>query len=135
MSSANEPLIRQVPLRINAPWKQIARVQAGYYLLTGIWPLVHMPSFLKVTGPKTDLWLVKTVAVLIVAIGAALGKAEDRPAPSPETRLLAIGSAAGLAAIDVIYVAKRRIRPIYLLDMLAEVALICGWAISRRANK
>ena len=27
-----------------------------------------MPSFLAVTGPKTDLWLVQTVAVLLLVI-------------------------------------------------------------------
>jgi hypothetical protein len=31
-----------------------------------------MRSFLAVTGPKTDLWLVKSVGILIAVIGAAL---------------------------------------------------------------
>jgi hypothetical protein len=34
-------------------WLPLAH--GGFYLLTGVWPLVHMPSFLAVTGPKTDL--------------------------------------------------------------------------------
>jgi 8-oxo-dGTP pyrophosphatase MutT (NUDIX family) len=43
-----------------------------FYLLTGIWPLLHIQSFQSVTGPKTDLWLVKTAGVLITVIGAVL---------------------------------------------------------------
>jgi hypothetical protein len=31
-----------------------------------------MPSFLAVTGPKTDLWFVQTVGALIAVVGAAL---------------------------------------------------------------
>jgi hypothetical protein len=44
-----------------------------FYLVSGLWPLVHLQSFLTVTGPKTDLWLVKTLGVLISVIGAVLG--------------------------------------------------------------
>jgi hypothetical protein len=34
-----------------------------------------------------------------------------------------------LAAIDTIYVTRRRISKIYLLDAVAEVALIAAWVI------
>lgn len=50
----------------------VAYVQGIYFLATGIWSLVHIASFQKVTGPKTDLWLVKTVGLLVIAIGAGL---------------------------------------------------------------
>jgi hypothetical protein len=42
--------------------------------------------------------------------------------------LVAAGSAAALATIDTVYVAKRRISPVYLLDAVAEIALVVGWA-------
>jgi hypothetical protein len=48
--------------------KEIFLIQAVYFLITGIWPLLHIESFMKVTGPKRDLWLVKTVGVLVTAI-------------------------------------------------------------------
>jgi cation transport ATPase len=47
-------------------------VQGVYYLITGIWPLLSMQSFEKISGPKTDVWLVKTLALLIVAVGCTL---------------------------------------------------------------
>jgi hypothetical protein len=113
-------------------WNAIALLQAGYYLVTGLWPLLHLQSFLKVTGPKTDVWLVKTLGVLISVIGAVLGMAGVQQSVTRELALLGIGSAAGLTAIEVIYVARRRIAPVYLLDAVAELALLIGWGVGSR---
>jgi len=109
----------------------ISLAQGLYYAATGVWPLVSIGTFQKVTGPKTDLWLVKTVGVLVSVTGVVLMTAGCRRQTAPEIPLLAAGSAAGLAAIDITYVAKKRISPIYLLDVLAEVALIACWTFGR----
>ncbi len=108
----------------------VSLVQGVYYLFTGIWPLVSIGTFQKVTGPKTDLWLVKTVGVVVGVIGAVLMVGGVRRQTAVELPLLAVGSAAGLAGIDIVYVAKRRIAPIYLLDAVAEVLLIGGWGLA-----
>jgi hypothetical protein len=108
----------------------LAFAQGAYFALTGLWPLVSIGTFMKVTGPKTDVWLVKTVGVIVLAIGAVLLVAGARNAVTPEIYLLAIASAAGLAGIDVFYVTKRTIDRIYLIDAGAEVALIALWAVS-----
>ncbi|MEA2178027.1 MAG: hypothetical protein QOG77_1324, partial [Solirubrobacteraceae bacterium] len=44
----------------------------------------------------------------------------------------AAGSAAALATIDVVYVAKGRIAPTYLIDAGTEVGLVAALAVSRR---
>src|SRR3954447_3194547 len=103
--------------------RAVAVAQAIFYVLTGVWSLVGIRSFQKVTGPKVDVWLVKTVGVLVIVIGGVIGLAGCRKRVTPEVALLATGSAAGLAAIDVVYVARRRIRPVYLLDAAAEAGL------------
>jgi hypothetical protein len=36
----------------------VALVQGAFYVATGVWALVDLDSFMAVTGPKTDLWLV-----------------------------------------------------------------------------
>lgn len=105
----------------------LSLAQGVYFFVTGVWSLVSIGTFQKVTGPKTDLWLVKTVGVLVGVIGATLTYAGARRRVSPEIRLLAAGSAAGLAAIDTVYAAKRTISPIYLLDALVEIALVAAW--------
>src|SRR5215211_4274415 len=107
---------------------RLARLQAILYVVTGVWPLVNMRSFEAVTGPKVDRWLVKTVGALVTVIGCALALASRRRQLAPEVVLVAAGSAAALATIDTVYVAKRRISPVYLLDAVAEIALVAGWA-------
>jgi len=94
-----------------------------------------MPSFEAVTGPKRERWLVRTVGVLVLAIGGALALAARRRRVTPELRLLAAGSAAGLGAIDTWYAARRRISPIYLGDAALEAALVAGWIISGRPRR
>lgn len=105
----------------------LALAQGAYYLFTGIWPIVSIGTFQKVTGPKADQWLVKTVGVVVGVIGGVLMLAGRRRRVTPEMVLLAVGSAGGLAAVDVVYVAKRRIARIYLFDAAAEGLLIAGW--------
>jgi hypothetical protein len=112
------------------PIEIIALVQAIYFGVTGIWPIVHMRSFMAITGPKSDIWLVKTVAVLIIAISIPLGASALHRNVTIDLLLLAIGSSLGLTAIDVIYVARKTIAKIYLLDALAEVILIVAWLIA-----
>jgi hypothetical protein len=115
----------------------VALAQGAYFTATGLWPLLHMRSFLAVTGPKTDLWLVKTVGALIAVAGGTIAVAALRDRVTPEVRMLAGGTAAALGAVDVVYTAQRRIPPIYLLDGAIEAAIVAFWGWSetiRRAS-
>ncbi len=47
------------------------------------------------------------------------------------TFYLTTGIAAGLTAIDAVYVARKRISPVYLLDAVTEIALIGAWIWTR----
>ncbi len=116
-------------MRPTDPVVRLARVQAAYYVVTGGWPLVSIRSFEAITGPKADRWLVKTVGVLVGITGLALGLAVRRRRFPPELVFVAAGNAATLAAIDAVYVTKRRISPIYLLDAAAELVLVAGWVL------
>ena len=108
----------------------MAIVQGAFYVATGIWPVLHMPSFEAVTGPKTDKWLVRTVGSLIAVAGGVMLQAGRRNRVTPEIRALAVGSAAALTAVDCIYTARGRISPIYLLDAATELGLIAGWRMT-----
>ena len=106
-----------------------AAAQGGYYVLTGLWPIAHMASFEFVTGRKHDRWLVKTVGVLVTVIGAVQLRAAGRRV-GDDVRLLSLGSAAGLAAIDLVYWKRGVVSAAYLLDALAEAGLVAGWLLS-----
>jgi len=109
---------------------KLAVVQGGFDVVTGLWPIFHLRSFELVTGPKLEGWLVKTVGALISVIGGTLVSAGLRNRVTPEVRMLAVGSAAALTLVDIIYTAKRRIAPVYLLDAVVEVGLIAGWGVA-----
>lgn len=110
---------------------QVAQWQGFYYLATALWALCDLDSFQWVTGPKTDLWLVKTVGLLVGAIGLSLIVSARRN-PSAESRLLGITSAAGLFFVDCWYAWRDVISPIYLFDAAVEAALLVAWSIGRR---
>jgi hypothetical protein len=55
-----------------------------------------------------------------------------RDEPQPEIVLLGAGSATVLGTIDVIYVLRRRISPVYLLDAAIELPLAAAWLASAR---
>jgi len=110
--------------------------QGIFYLVMGLWPLISVESFQSVTGPKTDHlpsgleadhWLVMTVAVLIVAISLPMLMAALRRNLQFEVTVLALGAAIGLTAIDILYVSRLVIAPIYLLDAAVESICILGW--------
>ena len=103
----------------------LSLLQGIFYVFTGVWPLIHLDSFVGVTGPKTDIWLVKTVGVLVLAIGVALISA--RRNPQLPIVLLAINSALGLAAIDIVYASDGTISWIYLIDAIIEILLVIAW--------
>jgi len=110
-------------------------LQSAYYLLTGVWPILHMPSFEAVTGPKADDWLVRTVGALVIAIGLSLGvAARRREAPVP-VLVLAAASAVAFIAVDVVYVSVGRISPIYLADAVAEAGLLLLLALGYRRTR
>ncbi len=97
-----------------------------------MWPIVHMESFERVSGPKTDKWLAKTTGGLIAAVGVALiaGSFDRRSART--LRLLGLASAVALGASDVINSIRGRVSKIYLADAAAEGAAIAAWLT--RAN-
>jgi hypothetical protein len=111
--------------------------QSAYYVVTGLLPFVSRRAFEAVTGPKREWWLVQTVGALVTVIGGALASAAARRRVTPEVVAVASGSALALATIDVVYVARRRISPAYLLDAALEagllVALLRAMAISGRS--
>lgn len=110
--------------------RTLATLHGSYYAATGIWSIVHRRSFERLTGPKTEYWLVRTVGGLALAIGASLwvaGRAES-PAAAP----LAVTSGLAFAAADV--QAARAASRIYLLDGLLEMLFVAAWVRRVRAS-
>lgn len=105
----------------------LAFAQGAFYFASGIWPIIHLRSFLIVTGPKTDTWLVQTVGALLAVFGIALLLVSRRPRIELEWRFLGAAIPLVLAAVDVIFVARDVIPPIYLADAVAEILFALTW--------
>lgn len=105
----------------------LAIIQGAYFAGTGLWALFHVRSFLRITGAKTDVWLVKTVAALVLVIGCSLLVGAARGRVGPDLLFLAVGSTTALAVVDIIYVVRGTISRVYLLDALIELGLAIAW--------
>jgi hypothetical protein len=115
--------------------EKLALVHGAFSIMAGVWPIFDMGTFQAVTGPKREHWLVKTVGTLLAGVGGVLTAAGMRRRVIPEIAALAMATAGGLAAIDLIYVAKRRISPVYLLDALVQLGFVAAWAGSLRGAR
>lgn len=108
--------------------RRLALIQGIYFTITGFWPVLHMPSFELITGPKQEHWLVKSVGALIGVIGVGLIAAERRGEVTPSTALIATSSAAALTTVDVVYYTRGVLGWIYLADAALESGLIAAWS-------
>lgn len=111
-----------------------AWAQSILYVLTGAWSLVDIDSFMAVTGPKVDVWLVRTVGALLTWTGCVLGWGARRNQISSDLAFIALGEALILALVDLVYTGVGRISRIYLLDAAAELALVALWILALRSG-
>jgi hypothetical protein len=105
----------------------LGRAHGVANLLGGLWPLLHISSFEMVFGPKTDRWLVKTVAGLLIVNGLTQLTTSSTAIGVRQARRLGVGTAAVLAVIDLVYVPAARISKMYLVDAAVEVGWILAW--------
>lgn len=102
-------------------------LQGIYFFITGFWPVLHIGSFMLVTGSKTDVWLVKTLGAVLGCAGAAFCVSAFMHEKPGAAVCLAYTSACVLAIIDVYYVVTGTIRPVYLADAAVEALFLAGW--------
>ncbi|HEX5597899.1 MAG TPA: hypothetical protein VFX61_18080 [Micromonosporaceae bacterium] len=90
-------------------WAQA--LQGGYYLVTGVWPLLHFRSFTAASGPKPDRFQTQVAGALFAAVGLALLGGERGTRGS---RLLSGGVAAAALAMESAY--RRYLPRVFALD-------------------
>jgi hypothetical protein len=108
------------------------QLQGPYYIVTGVWAVVHRRSFEAVSGAKTDYWLVRMVGALAAAIGTALTLGAYRRRPAAEATVLAAGAATSFAIVDGVYAVRGRISRVYLVDLVVQALFIALLAHSAR---
>lgn len=111
----------------NKLFRGLLWTQATYTLITALWPLIDIQSFMAVTGPKHEVWLVKTIGALLIPVAATLYSylfinTDRRPA-----MILGLLIAVTFATIDIYYVLSEVIPIVYLADAAVEVIFLTGW--------
>jgi hypothetical protein len=101
--------------------------QGIYYLVTGLWPILHINSFMMVTGYKTEQWLVKMVGALTVSISLLLITIALRRKMAIEDIILILSACISYAAIDIAYSLTGTISIIYLADAFIEILILIFW--------
>jgi hypothetical protein len=135
MNSDEEPVLAPAVDRLQ-PWSLLAVAQGAYYAVFGAWPLFHLRSFEKVTGPKREEWLTKGVGACWLNVGIHLIQAGLRGGRSRrDVRGLAVRMAMTFAAFDFYYAGlRRRISPVYLVNGFVQVGFAALWGAERLAE-
>jgi hypothetical protein len=120
--------------RVREPASTVAVAHGAFNIVGGLWPLLHLRSFERVFGPKTDVWLQMTTGGLLVSAGVAQLTAAADPHGPAQARRIGLGTALTLLAVDLVYVPKGRIRPTYLLDAAMQTGWIAAWLRSTAAT-
>jgi hypothetical protein len=84
---------------------------------------------MAVTGPKTDIWLVKTVSVLLVAIALSLLSGLIDGSYKLPVAVLGLCTSIAMAFIDFYYTINDTISKVYAADGVVEVLFMIGWIL------
>jgi hypothetical protein len=110
------------------PGRKVLMAQTIYYAVTGLWPLLHISSFMAVSGWKTDVWLVKTLSALIFCIALAFGTdLYYQRKNSLSIVVLAISCAIAFSVVDIYYVSAGVISQVYLIDAGLQLLFSGCW--------
>lgn len=105
----------------------IPLLQTLYYTITAVWPLLHIHSFVWVTGGKTDIWLVKTVSVLLLPYCFLLLYLTVNQKRNFIIVISVMICCLGLAVVEAYYYFRGVIKWVYLADAVIQLAFLGYW--------
>ncbi|MHB8840367.1 MAG: hypothetical protein ACYC56_01035 [Candidatus Aquicultor sp.] len=95
--------------------------QGVYYLITAIWPLISLRTFMIFAGSKPDRFIFWTVDLLILAIASTLLFATVK-GDLGTAAFLGIASTLTFIAVEAVYAGK--ISPWFWADFAVEVVIL-----------
>lgn len=105
----------------------IPLIQTIYYTITAVWPLLHIQSFMDVTGEKTDVWLVKTVSLLLLPYCFLLLYLTVNYKRNFIIVIAIMICCLGLAAVEGYYYFRKVIKWVYLVDAIIQMIFFGYW--------
>src|SRR5690606_4982318 len=109
-------------IRDNRILNSVFLFQGCYFVITGVWPVVNIASFMMATGPKQETWLVQMVGLLSLSIGLTFLRSALRRQGLP----IFLGYLVSLSflTMDIVFVANGTIRPVYLIDAAIQLLFL-----------
>jgi|1186.fasta_scaffold11580_2 hypothetical protein len=112
----------------------LALAHGAFLAATGLWPLLHLRSFARLTAPRPEGWLTRGAGLCCTNLGAALLAAGARGKVAQELRLAAGTTGLTIAALDLHSAARRRSLP-QLLNGLAQLAFAAAWTMAELRDR
>ncbi len=120
-------MIKQLSL-----FEWVLGIQGTYYLITGLWPFLHLRSFETVTGPKDDIFLLHMTSALIIVIAGAL-LLSLRQEKTPPVLFLAVFSPVAFMFIEILY--RSQINWTYFIDFAIQAVILAALVYSYVKSK
>lgn len=112
------------PLENRDRWRR--RLLAGqgiYYLLTGLWPLVHFASFADAVALQITPFQAQAFGAVIAVVGGSLIDSVRRGPPGPQPTALGVAVAGAIALVSLLWLPRLAGWSALWLDLTIEVAI------------
>jgi hypothetical protein len=103
--------------------------QGGYYVITGLWPLLHFSSFTSVVAFRVNPFQAHVFAAVIIVVGGSLLEAARREPPGRFPTMLGIGVASAIALVSLVWLPRLAVASLLWADLAVEVAFAIALAV------
>lgn len=97
--------------------------QGVYYVLTGLWPLIHFDSFADFVALNVIPFQAQAFGAVIVVVGASLIEASRREPPGSYPTLLGTAVAGAIAMVSLFWLPRMGVASGLWIDFAIEVAI------------
>lgn len=97
--------------------------QGVYYVLIGLWPLLHFRSFARFVALNVIPFQAQAFAAVTVVIGASLVEAARREAPGPYPTMLGAAVAGAIALVSLFWLPRLGVASGLWIDFAIELAV------------
>jgi hypothetical protein len=105
-----------------ARWRRrLLTAQGVYYILTGLWPLVHFSSYADAIALPLDPFRSQTLAAVMVVVGGSLIEATRRGAPGPFPTLLGAAVAGAVGIVSLWWLPRAPFTTALWVDLFLEI--------------
>ena len=108
-------------------WRRWVLMALGaYYVLTGLWPLIHFSSFAAFVRLNVNPFQAQAFAAVIIVVGASLVEAARREPPGAYPTLLGVAVAGAIAIVSLAWLPRLGVASGLWIDLVLEVLFIAA---------